>query len=90
MKSMVGHVRHMMKHGARTMGAIAVMWPAGVALAKTPANDTCSDPLKCFSHEKLVTPQNVYKNLTYDRTGPSANIRAKFPITSFRRSHRPL
>jgi endonuclease YncB( thermonuclease family) len=68
MKSMAGHVRHMMKHGARTMAAMAVMWPAGVALAKPPADETCTDPLKCFSHEKPVTPQNVYKNLTYERT----------------------
>ena len=47
---------------------MAVMWPAGVALAKTPANEACTDPLKCFSHETPVTPQNVYKNYIYERT----------------------
>jgi endonuclease YncB( thermonuclease family) len=65
---MAGTMRHLVRAGLGYLIASALLFPAGGVHAKTSDGPACADPLSCYTFEKPVTPQNVYKQMAYDRT----------------------
>ena len=56
-----------MKFVSRHIYVASLLSLASLSYAKTSDDGLRSDPLKCFSFEKPVTPQNIYKLLSYER-----------------------
>jgi hypothetical protein len=60
-------MRCLLRVGVSCLAAVLITLP-GTADARTSDVPVCADPLKCSTFEKPVAPQNVYKQMVYERT----------------------